>query len=101
MERLQLGLELEYTFHPGKVETFVGELLDTAELVGVGVAVAAATAAGARGIDEALALVDTQRLRVHARQLGRHRDDVQRAIVVGHPAYTSRCSRGLSGNAAA
>ncbi len=55
------------------------------------------------GLDEALALVDPQRLRVHARELGRHRDDVQRAIVrsLGHRSYTSRCSRGFPGNAAA
>ena len=41
--------------------------------------VAAVAAAGARRVDEALALVDAQRLGVHAGQLGRHRDHVHGA----------------------
>ena len=46
------------------------------------VAVAAAAAAGARRVDQALALVDAQGLRVHAGQLGGDRDDVDGTVVV-------------------
>ena len=71
-----LGLELEHPLDPGQVEALVGELLDAAEALDVLLAVAAAAAAGAGRVDQALALVDAQGLRVHAGQLGRHRDDV-------------------------
>ena len=71
-----LGLELEHPLHAGQVEALGGELLDAAQERDVGVAVAAAAAPGAGRVDQALALVDAQRLRVDAGQLGGDRDDV-------------------------
>ena len=61
---------------PARLRPSVGELLDAAQQRDVVVAVAAAAPAGAGGIDQAPALVDPQRLGVHAGQLGGDRDDV-------------------------
>ena len=54
------------------------ELLDAAQQLDVAVGVAPAATARARGLEQALALVDAQRLRVHPRELGRDRDHVER-----------------------
>ena len=78
---LELGLELEDLADPDQADALVGELLDALEQRDVAVGVAPAAALGAARLDEALALVDAQRLRVHAGELGRHRDDVERAFV--------------------
>src|SRR4051794_37443012 len=88
---VELGLEVEDLAHPGEAHAVGGELLDAAEERDVAVGVAPAPTLGAAGLDEALALVDAQRLGVDARQLGRHRDDVERALVdllvVGHDLH--------------
>ena len=96
----ELGLELQHPLHAGQVEPVGGELLDAAQLGDVGVAVAAAAAGGAGRVDEALALVDAQGLRVHAGELGGHRDDVDgsaRSCRGAHPVtHTPRWDRGDS-----
>ena len=82
---------------PARLSPSVGELLDAAQPLDVGVAVAAAAAAGAGRVEQALALVDAQRLRVDAGQLGGDRDDVDaRGRVLGlvhqpsHPQVGAR-----------
>ena len=84
-----LRLEFQHPLHPSEIEAFVGELLDAREQSNVGVAVTAAATAGALGFDQALSLVDSEGLRVHAGQLGRNRDHVDRPVetfVVHHGA---------------
>ena len=76
----QLGLELEDPAHPFEVQPGGGQLLDVAQPGQVGVGEAPAPAARPRRVQQALALVDAQRLRVHAGQLGRHRDHVDGAV---------------------
>ena len=84
----QLVLELEHPLHPRQVEALVGQLLDAPELLDVGVAVPAAPAARAGRVDQALALVDAQRLGMEAGELGRHRDDVHgEGGITGHGSY--------------
>ena len=58
-----------------------GQILDAAQALDVDVAVAAVAALGARRLHEPAALVDAQRLRVHARQLGGNGDDVDGVTV--------------------
>ena len=62
---VQLALELEHPAHPFEVQPGRRQLLDVAQTGQVGVGEAAAPAAGPRGIQQALALVDAQGLRVH------------------------------------
>src|SRR4051812_22415929 len=84
LERLgHVVLELEDLAHADEADTLVRELLDPLEELDVAFGVAAAPALGAGGLDQALALVDPKRLRVDARQLGRHRDDVERPLALG------------------
>ena len=71
--------EREDALHAGERDAVVGELLDPAQQRDVALGVAAAAAGRARRREQALALVDAQRLRVHARELGRDRDHVQRS----------------------
>ena len=71
-----LALELEHPLHALEVEPGGGEVLDALQLLDVDVAVAAAAADGARRVEQALALVDAQRLRMDPGQLGRDRDHV-------------------------
>ena len=80
--------------HAGEAHALVGELLDAAQQRDVALGVAAAAAARARGLDQPLALVDAQRLRVHAGELGRDRDDVERPrvrILRRHRRFASGC----------
>jgi hypothetical protein len=84
---VERSLELEDALDAGEPDALVGELLDVLQQLDVAVGVAAAAALGALRLDEALALVDPQRLRMNAGQLGRHRDDVERPFVVVHWLY--------------
>src|SRR4029453_18122252 len=92
---LERGLELEDALDAGEPDALVGELLDVLEQLDVAVGVPAAPAPGALRLDENLSPVDPQRLRVHAGELRRHRDDVERSFVVVH-RHTPKCSRGFS-----
>jgi hypothetical protein len=65
--------------HALEVEPARRQILNVVQDLEVLVAVAAAAPHGAGRVDEALALVDPERLGVHAGQLGRHRDDVDGA----------------------
>src|SRR4029453_7685200 len=58
------GLEPEGALDGGEPDALVGELLDVLEQLDVAVGVPAAPALGALRLDETLALVDPQRLRV-------------------------------------
>src|SRR5262245_36974197 len=96
-----LGLQLQHPLHAVEVEALVGQLLDAAELLDVGVAVPAAAAGGARRVDQPLALVDAQGLRMDPGQLGGHRDHIHRprrftavATHRSHPSSIPRCARG-------
>src|SRR5262249_22212033 len=82
--RDQVVFELEDALHAREADAFVAQLLDAPQQRDVALAVAPAATARARRLDEALAFVDAQRLRVHARELGRDRDHVQRSGVSFH-----------------
>jgi len=84
LHRLDAVLELEDAADTGQADALVGQLLDPAQQRDVALGVPPAPTLGARGLDEPLALVDAQRLRVHAREIRGHRDDVERAFVVRH-----------------
>ncbi len=68
--------------HPFEVQPRRGQLLNVAQALQVLVGEAPAPPARAGRIEQALALVDAQRLRVHPRQLGRHRDHIDRLVRV-------------------
>ena len=76
---LVLGFEFEDATDAFEVVALGGQLLDTAEQRDVLVGVATGPAAGARRADQSAPLVDAQRLRVHAGQLGRDGNDVDGA----------------------
>ena len=79
---LELVLEAEHELDAGEVEAEVGrQLLDQLEPLDVGVRVEARVAGGALRVDEPLLLVDAQRLRVHADDVGGDADHVARAVV--------------------
>ena len=73
---------------PSRLSPVDGQLLDVAQALEVVLGEAPAPAAGARRVEQALALVDAQRLRVHPGQLGRHRDHVD-GLVPSRSAITS------------
>ena len=77
---------IENAHHAGKVDTLVSQLVDELQALDIGTRIQARVAARALGVHQALGLVDAQSLRVHAGQLGRHADHVQRfvPIVLGH-----------------
>jgi hypothetical protein len=79
---LEGSLQLEDALDAGEADALVGELLDVLEQLDVAVGVPAAPALGALRLDEALALVDSERLWMDAGQLRRDRDDVERPFVV-------------------
>src|SRR5713101_5838543 len=95
----ELGFQFEDPPDSGQAHAVVGELLDPLEEGDVTVGVPPAATLRAARLDQAFALVDPQSLRMDTRQLGRHRDDVQRSLVAIH-RYTPKCSRGLPGRAA-
>src|SRR4051794_25577413 len=66
-----LVLELDDLAHTNEAHTFVGELLDPPQQRDVAVGVPAAPSLRARRLDETLALIDPQRLRVHTGELRR------------------------------
>src|SRR6202050_84197 len=107
-----LGLELEHPTHPLEVEPGRRQLLYVAQPLQVELGAPPAPATRARRVEQALALVDAQRLRVHAGELGRHRNDVDRRVGVtalaraasglaGHAAHPSTASRGAASVTAA
>ena len=79
-------LHIEDAHHAGKVDALVGQLVDEFQTLDIGTRIQARVTARALRIHQALGLVDAQSLRVHAGQLGRHADHVQRfvPIVLGH-----------------
>ena len=79
-------LHIEDTHHAGKVDALVGQLVDELQALDIGTRIQARVATRALGVHQALGLVDAQSLRMHAGQLGRHADHVQRfvPIVLGH-----------------
>src|SRR5262245_46846857 len=82
-ERVELCLQLDDHLHAGEVDpALLREVLDLAEQRDVTVGVAPGVAGRALRRDEALALVDAERLRVHAGELCGDADDVDGAILV-------------------
>src|SRR5205085_2814636 len=78
----QLVLEPQHDLDTGQVEPELGrQPLDQAQPLEVGLRVEACVPACPLRTDEALVLVDPQRLGVHADKLGRDRDHVARAVV--------------------
>ena len=88
-------------FTPARLRPAARELGDATQPIDVALAVAAVAADRARRIEQALALVDAQRLRMHAGELGRDRDHVHTATSVSGTSrfsshHTSRWARGDS-----
>src|SRR5581483_2823238 len=81
-ELLELGLHLHDQLHAGEVHPLaLRQLLDHLQARDVPLRVAPGVPRRALGPEQALALVDAERLRVHARELGRDADDVDGAIL--------------------
>src|SRR5207248_3846319 len=79
---VQLVLHRDDHLHAGQVDAvLLGQLLDHAETLDVAPGIATRVARRAGRLQEALALVDPERLRVHAGQLGGDADDVDGAVV--------------------
>ena len=79
-------LHIEDAHHAGEVDALVGQLVDELQALDIGTRIQTRVTARALGVHQALGLVDAQSLRVHAGQLGRHADHIQRfvPIVLGH-----------------
>src|SRR5690606_35876245 len=77
------------------------EIGDALQLLDVRVAVAAVTTLRAGGVDEPASLVDAEGLRMHAGQLGGHRDDVHRLVTAASAHVDEPPVRGLTVVAAA
>ena len=87
----ELVLELEDPLDSREPDAGLRQLLDVLQQRDVALRVAAAPALRALRLDETLALVDAQRLRVHARELRGDRDDVEGATVRFHRCSLLRC----------
>ena len=75
----------EHALDAGEVQAELGgEPLDQLQPLDVGVGVQARVAGGALRVHEPLLLVDAQRLRMHADELGGDADHVARTVAVGH-----------------
>src|SRR5436305_730448 len=86
----QLVLEPQHDLHASQVEPELGrEALDQPQPLQVRLGIKARVPARALRADEALVLVDPQRLRVHADELRGDRDHVTRAVV-DHASSSSR-----------
>ncbi len=96
--RVQLVLEQEHALDTREVEAELArQPLDQAQPLDVGVGVEPRVAGRALRAHEPLLLVDAQRLRVHADEVGGDRDHVARASVVAHPvAFRSSSSSSRS-----
>ncbi len=73
-------LHIEDAHHAGKVDALVGQLVDELQALDIGTRIQTRVAARALGGSPGPGLVDAQSLRMHAGQLGRHADHVQRFI---------------------
>src|SRR5581483_613086 len=93
-KQLQLFLHLHHQLHAGQVQPRGGEVLDALELFDVAIAVPPAAAAGAGGVEQATALVDAQRLRVHTCEFRGDGDHVDALLgsVRGHVTPPSALS---------
>ena len=79
-------------FTPRKVQAIGRELRNAQQEVHVGFAVATVATAGACRVEKTPPLVDAQRLRMHAGQLGCHRDDVDGLVRAGSRERHQRAS---------
>src|SRR5438105_1309379 len=87
---LDVPLQVQHALHAGEVQPQLrGHLLDAPELVHVVLGVQARALGRAPRLDQAARLVHAQRLRVHVRQLRRHRDH-EHAAVGRHPHARDR-----------
>ena len=86
-----LRLQLHHAANTFEVHPLGRQLRDTTQHLDVGVGVPAVAALRARRVEQAAPLVLAQRLGMHARQLGRHRDHVHRpgSSLHDHHALTS------------
>src|SRR5674476_310344 len=90
----------QHALHAGEVEPPLGELLDALQPLYVALRVAARVLGRALRAHQPAPLVQAQRLRVHAGQLGRHRDHEERSVVVllshrsASPPQPSTAARG-------
>ena len=77
------GLQLDDRLHAGEIDAaFLREVLDLTEQRDVAVGIPAGVARRALRRDQPLPLVDPERLRVHAGELGRDADDVDGTVLV-------------------
>src|SRR5690606_8070093 len=86
-------LEVEDPLDAGEVDALLDrEPLHLTEQLDVTDGVAPAPAAGAGRGDDPEAVVLAQRLRVHARELGGHRDDEDRQVLLVHVSPSRACA---------
>jgi len=88
-QRHDLGARaIGFEFHDASdaldVHTGRGEIGDPTKSRDIGLAVTTISTSGARRLQESATLVDTESLRVHTRELGRHRDHVHGLIATRH-----------------
>ena len=79
---VETALQIQNSNDARKVDALTRELVDKLKALDVGLH--ARVAARALRAHEALLLVNAQRLRVHARQLGRDADHIERCVPVCH-----------------
>ena len=90
----QLLLHGKHALHARQVEAQVRELLDTTQAFHVALRVAARVLGGALRLYQPAPLIQPQRLRMHAGQLGRHRDHEQRPVPVVAREHAQLATRG-------
>ena len=81
---VEATLQIQNSNDARKVDALARKLIDKLEAFDVGLRIHARVAARALGAHKALLLVNAQRLRVHARQLGRDADHIERCVPVCH-----------------
>src|SRR2546430_11812644 len=90
---LHLVLQLQHLLHTGEVEAeLVRQLLDQPQALEIQLGVEARVPLRPLRPDQAPALVDAQRLRMHADEVGRDGDHVARAVVHHSPRSLKRRS---------
>src|SRR5215210_3348766 len=89
----ELVLQAQHMLDAGEIQPeLVRQALDQPQPVEVGLGVQARVPRGALRPDQALVLVDAQRLRVHPDEVGRHGDHVARTVVHHSPPSLNRRS---------
>ena len=90
-EPIVVRLQFQDAAHPFQVDSICSEFLDEPQTLQILIGVAAGPAGGAEWLNQALPLVDSERLGVNTGQFGRHRDYVDSVALThwSHPQVRS------------